>query len=623
MLPIASELHDRASSGLLCSVRNDQEGIALLIPQSNIDLARSNFAARLGQPYGYGGAWSATDLTEDTDCSGLVGETLEALVHGPAMLWGRTVSTESWPYNYGNNTPAATGTVGPYGTIAVASLADVPADAVAVIAIHHGGGGVDSHTNISVQGYLMEDSGDKGVCDAATGAIPQTDSYWTDWWYLGGGVGAVPRGVDYAGGRIPGADVLAAGFSFALRYLAPGGDSLPSKQLTPDEAANDIAAGLGLVSNWESTGVDAEQGFAAGVADAQASAAQHALCGGPANRPIFFSLDWDEDDSQDTAVFAYFQGVASIIGLARTGAYGGYWIIKRLFDAGLITWGWQTEAWSSDPNHLGPDGPDGTYLDPRAQILQRNMSGYAYIDGVQCDINEAQTSDYGQWNYTGGGGAFMALTDQQQTDLYNKVVDIYGSQFNPVASSSMFATPGEGAIWNNKQLLRNDDGMIHPIFLSWAAGHGDPASLQELAAIAAQTDPAHAGSAAIAKSVLAELGVVKVLPPVAPTPVPSSADVDTQPQPVIVLPPAPTPVVVAPTPSNSIVTVNKKSVIEGFHTVVTVLSGGLAAGTWIAQSFAHDLSPTWATVISSGLVGLGTAVNWLTREDKKLQEGSN
>jgi hypothetical protein len=42
--------------------------------------------------------------------------------------------------------------------------------------------------NCSVMGYgLMESSGDHGVCNANSGAIPQDNSYWTDWWYLAGG----------------------------------------------------------------------------------------------------------------------------------------------------------------------------------------------------------------------------------------------------------------------------------------------------------------------------------------------------------------------------------------------------------------------------------------------------
>ena len=155
------------------------------IPAANITYAQNIFQARLGQDYGYGGSWSRTNLSALTDCSGLVGEELEAVTKGANMVWGHPVSTESWPYDYDNNLPAQPGTVGPYGTVAVASPNDFPADAAVTIAIHHGGGGVDSHMNCCVAGMLMEDNGDDGVCTTPV-AMVQTDPYWTDWWYLPG-----------------------------------------------------------------------------------------------------------------------------------------------------------------------------------------------------------------------------------------------------------------------------------------------------------------------------------------------------------------------------------------------------------------------------------------------------
>ena len=179
----------------------------------------------------------------------------------------------------------------------------------------------------------------------------------------------------------------------------------------------------------------------------------------------------------------------------------------------------------------------------------------------------------------------MALSDAQQADLYSKVVDLYGSQFNPHASESMFATPGEGAIWNNEELARNDDGMIHPMFVAWAAQYGDPGSIQALEAIAADTG--NATAAAIATAILADL---KAAPAKAAAPARHRR-------------------------LSSPVAVNKKQVSGSFHTVVTLLSGGLAAGTWALHNFGGALSPDWATGISSGLVALGALVNFLTEED--------
>lgn len=157
--------------------------------QSAINWVIINFYERLGDDYVYGGVYSPDDLSQGCDCSGLVGWVLEALVHGPEnMNWSHVVSTESWPYDYGSNTGAAPGTVGPYGTVAVASLADVPQDAALVIDIMHGGGGENSHTQCSLGGTVCESNGDSGTCTLGTGAYATNANLWTDHWYLPGPV---------------------------------------------------------------------------------------------------------------------------------------------------------------------------------------------------------------------------------------------------------------------------------------------------------------------------------------------------------------------------------------------------------------------------------------------------
>jgi hypothetical protein len=176
---------------------------------------------------------------------------------------------------------------------------------------------------------------------------------------------------------------------FAARYLS---FNTTGKNLTAAEAQQLHAAGIATVSNWEDTAQAATGGFDQGVADARAAAGQHAACGGPASRPIYFSVDYDAPDaapgSSDPAaklgvVANYFRGVASVVGPARTGAYGGYWTISRLFDAGLIRFGWQTVAWS------------GGRWDGRAQLRQTSVN--VTVAGANCDIDESTTSDYGQW----------------------------------------------------------------------------------------------------------------------------------------------------------------------------------------------------------------------------------
>ena len=168
----------------------------MAVLQSSVNWVLQQAHERLGDDYVYGGVYAPDpDTGQGADCSGVVGWVLEALTKTPAnMSWAHNVSTESWYYDYGNNTPAAPGTVGPYGTIAVANLSDIPADAALTINIMHGGGGEDSHTNCVVplpgslpyEGVIVESNGDYGSCTNGTGAYAADASLWTDHWFLPG-----------------------------------------------------------------------------------------------------------------------------------------------------------------------------------------------------------------------------------------------------------------------------------------------------------------------------------------------------------------------------------------------------------------------------------------------------
>lgn len=195
-------------------------------------------------------------------------------------------------------------------------------------------------------------------------------------------------GLDYSAGRLSGAAVRNAGYNFVARYLANGLQGRVN--LSVAEVADLTANGVAVAVVWESSANRAAAGTAAGIADAKAAQAAVNACG-LAGWPIYFAVDFDVPDygpsTQDPRtklgpVGDYFDGVASVLGHARTGGYGGYWAVKRLFDAGLITYGWQTAAWS------------GGNVDPRIHLFQR--IGTAYVGGVACDVNEARQADFGQ-----------------------------------------------------------------------------------------------------------------------------------------------------------------------------------------------------------------------------------
>ncbi|HEY4117565.1 MAG TPA: glycoside hydrolase domain-containing protein [Byssovorax sp.] len=186
------------------------------------------------------------------------------------------------------------------------------------------------------------------------------------------------QGVDYSWARPSPADLHADGYTFAARYVSGGGSG---KDISAGEAQGLIGAGLDVVLVWEQEADAVLGGYGRGVSDAQAAASEAASSGQPGDRPIYFAVDFDAQASQQPTVDAYFDGVASVIGRGRTGAYGGYYLISRLFDDGRITWGWQAYAWSY-----------GNW-DPRAQVRQTQNG----ILNDQCDLDVAMTDDFGQW----------------------------------------------------------------------------------------------------------------------------------------------------------------------------------------------------------------------------------
>jgi hypothetical protein len=198
-------------------------------------------------------------------------------------------------------------------------------------------------------------------------------------------------GVDYAWTHPGGAALAAAGMRFACRYLSTD----PSKNLTRAEADDLAAHGVSVVAVWESTAKRARSGKAAGIADAEAALSQATAAGMPHGRPLYFAIDYDVPAAVQPAIDAYFEGVASVIGPARTGAYGGYWPLSRLKAKGLATWFWQTAGWSGS-NRLA-----GMHLWQPATTTK--------INGVSCDHDTAMTTDYGQWT---PGKAPTATTEE-------------------------------------------------------------------------------------------------------------------------------------------------------------------------------------------------------------------
>lgn len=191
-----------------------------------------------------------------------------------------------------------------------------------------------------------------------------------------GGVTTPLFGVDYSGTPPTPAELLAARVAFVGRYGCP----LPNtKALTLIEAQRLTAAGIRIVSIWESTAARASEGAIPGARDALAAVAFFASMGQPAGTPIYFAVDEDVDAG---AVLPYFQDAALNIWPYVMGGYGSRRVVDGLLAAGAIVFVMQTVAWS------------GGLLSPRAHIYQ---AGQTTIGGTQCDIDQALVADYGGW----------------------------------------------------------------------------------------------------------------------------------------------------------------------------------------------------------------------------------
>lgn len=196
------------------------------------------------------------------------------------------------------------------------------------------------------------------------------------------GVPPYAYGLDFSWSRPSIAAMLAAGYSFVCRYHS--WDETSGKNLSADEAAAYRAAGMDVVSNWEYAPEAPLGGYWQGYDDAVEGLRQHEADGGGPDDPIYFSVDWDVDMLYEYPVVAdYFVGVAAVLPLRRIGAYGGYAVICALFDDGLITYGWQTYAWSYG------------WWDARAQL--RQVQNGIYVGGQVADRNEAWAVDFGAW----------------------------------------------------------------------------------------------------------------------------------------------------------------------------------------------------------------------------------
>lgn len=276
-------------------------------------------------------------------------------------------------------------------------------------------------------------------------------------------------GLDYAWSKPSVSAMKKKGVVFICRYLSND----PSKDLSRAEATAASNAGISCVVVWETTASRALSGRSGGVTDAQRAAAKAKACGMPDDRPIYFAVDWDASAAQQATIHAYLDGAASVIGRDRMGMYAGYYPIKRAFDAGKITFGWQTYAWS------------GGKWDSRAHI-QQYQNGVNF-DGADVDYDRSMKSDYGQWKV--GESPDMPLS----ADDLKKIRDIvWNTDTAPAPTGSNVES---NPTWLHVNMLRD----------TYTAAASARDGIKALAAAVAQIDSPDVDEAAIAAAVLAVL----------------------------------------------------------------------------------------------------------------------
>jgi hypothetical protein len=221
-------------------------------------------------------------------------------------------------------------------------------------------------------------------------------------------------GIDYAWSRPTMVAMHNASVKFVCRYLS---HDTTGKTLTRAEAETLTAGGLWLVVVWETTAARALAGTGAGQADAADALKQAQALGMPADRPIYFAVDFDAQPADQPKIDAYLSGASNVMGRDRMGMYSGVGPMTRCFDSGLITFGWQTYAWS------------GGKWDSRAQ-LQQYKNGVS-LAGADVDFDRAMVLDYGQWKI---GESPVALSADDKKYLTGTLV--------PLMVKAMWTTDG-------------------------------------------------------------------------------------------------------------------------------------------------------------------------------------
>lgn len=224
------------------------------------------------------------------------------------------------------------------------------------------------------------------------------------WWD-----GGVPGGPDAAG-------FAALGVQGVSLYITR---DTTGKAATPQRIAAAHAAGEFVSLNFEDYATDYLGGYSAGVSNGQFAAQLAKTLGYPAGCGIPFSVDSDVQPAGMGVAMAYLDGCRA--GLAGSnyfvGAYGSFAVCQAALAGGHVDYVWQTLAWSyslilgqavfyQDGRQAGGGGADLNQIRQAPGSLVWWPTGMAPAGGSASPIL---------------GGFLMALSDQQQVEVYQRV----------------------------------------------------------------------------------------------------------------------------------------------------------------------------------------------------------
>jgi hypothetical protein len=290
-------------------------------------------------------------------------------------------------------------------------------------------------------------------------------------------------GFDYTA-RIDPAALKAAGCSVAFRYTMPQ-TPFWTKALRNAEAAELLAAGIPIVSNFESTADRMRSGAQGGHDDAVNLLANWAALGAPKGLKGWFSADWDVQPTEVATCLAYLAAAAAVLGGTQfVGVYGGYRMVKAAADAGYGIW--QTTAWSYGQ------------WDPRAAVRQTGEQ--KVVGGVSVDVNEILD--------LGALGAWTTGDNDMTPEEHNMLAAIH--QSTAVFSNDQWYVPGgrEQVVGKHAWRLQSTLDNTNAINAKLDQLLNRPAT--DVAALAAALSPllqAGASAEAVAAAVVAHLSV--------------------------------------------------------------------------------------------------------------------